>query len=77
MVSRMTAGEVPRTWWDSVEFIRVHIIFYGPEDKFDAKLVQEMLDNQGLKPNFYSQSAIEGLAKKIIKKKEANRFLKN
>ena len=25
---------------------------WGPEDKFDAKLVQEMLDNQGLKPNF-------------------------
>ena len=52
MVSCMTAGELPETWWDIVEFIRIHIVFYGPEDKFDAKLVQEMLDNQGLKPNF-------------------------
>ena len=27
MVSRMTIGELPETWWNIVEFIRVHIIF--------------------------------------------------
>ena len=64
MVSRMAAGEVPGTWWDSVEFIRVHIIFYGPEDKFDAKLVQEMLDNQGLKPNFTANQLLRVWLKK-------------
>lgn len=29
MVSRMTAGELPETWWNILEFIRIHIIFYG------------------------------------------------
>ena len=72
MVSRMTTGELPETWWDIVEFIRIHIVFYGPEDKFDAKLVQEMLDNQGLKPNF-TANHIESLAKKNnLKRKQKN-----
>lgn len=37
---------------------------WGPEDKFDAKLVQEMLDNQGLKPNFTANQLLRVWLKK-------------
>jgi len=32
---------------------------WGPEDKFDAKLVQQMLDEQELKPNFTAAELLQ------------------